>query len=255
LINIPLTTFTAQISEKEIQVLLKRLDDQDSKIRELEAAQAVLRKSKATIRYVDECVENINSIKAVEPNYNSIEKTQKHLQSELQAVNARIDSVMELVDREGHRHKEELQSAERRWQDKFQSTMQDPKERQDGREEYPAEKFYNDFKLMIRECFLSNLAGTPVNPAGIELQQPCGKAHEALKRAKLPKKEEAPVASTSKAPSKKYITDDDILSFEQKKELSESISKLEGSKLEKVMQIIREGVPEFRDVSPSEPFS
>jgi len=88
----------------------------------------------------------------------------------------------------------------------------------------------------------------------------------ALKSAKLPKKEKkkkekkekGPVASTSKAGSKqpkalskkksrKNITDDDILSFEQKKDLSESISKLEGSKLEKVIQIIHEGVPEIRD--------
>ena len=143
----------------------------------------------------------------------------------------------------------------------FQSAKRHPMRRQDEWEEYPTtEKFYNDFKLMIRECFLSNPAGTPMNPAGIELQQPCGKAREALKSAKLPKKEEAPVASTStaalkqlKAPSKKNITDDDILLFEQK-ELSKSVSKLEGSKLEKVMQIIREGVPEIRDMSPSEPF-
>jgi len=88
----------------------------------------------------------------------------------------------------------------------------------------------------------------------------------ALKSAKLPKKEKkkkekkdkGPVASTSKAgsrqpkalskkKSRKNITDDDILSFEQKKDLSESISKLEGSKLEKVIQIIHEGVPEIRD--------
>jgi bromodomain-containing factor 1 len=90
----------------------------------------------------------------------------------------------------------------------------------------------------------------------------------ALKSAKLPKekkkkekkKEKGPVASTSKAgikqpkatskkKTRKNITDDDILSFEQKKDLSESISKLEGSKLEKVIQIIHEGVPEIRDVS------
>lgn len=95
----------------------------------------------------------------------------------------------------------------------------------------------------------------------------------ALKSAKLPKKEKkkkekkekGPVASTSKAGSKqpkalskkksrKNITDDDILSFEQKKDLSESISKLEGSKLEKVIQIIHEGVPEIRDVSGSNIF-
>ena len=92
----------------------------------------------------------------------------------------------------------------------------------------------------------------------------------ALKSAKLPKekkkkeKKKGPVASSSKVgikqpkpskkKSKKNITDDDILSFEQKKDLSESISKLEGSKLEKVIQIIHEGVPEIRDVSGYEPF-
>jgi Bromodomain len=34
-----------------------------------------------------------------------------------------------------------------------------------------AQKFYDDFKLMICNCFLFNPAGTPVNLAGIELQQ------------------------------------------------------------------------------------
>ncbi|KAG2740363.1 hypothetical protein P692DRAFT_20881006 [Suillus brevipes Sb2] len=37
---------------------------------------------------------------------------------------------------------------------------------------YPnASKFFGNFKLMIRHCFLFNLAGTPVNQAGIELQR------------------------------------------------------------------------------------
>lgn len=90
---------------------------------------------------------------------------------------------------------------------------------------------------------------------------------ESLKTSKIPKekkkkekKEKAPVASTSKAPpkqpkappkkkSKKNITDDDVLTFEQKKDLSESIGKLDGARLERVIQIIHEGVPEIRDVS------
>lgn len=38
--------------------------------------------------------------------------------------------------------------------------------------EYPsASKFFDDFKLMIRNCFTFNPAGTPVNQAGIELQR------------------------------------------------------------------------------------
>ncbi|EEB88218.1 hypothetical protein MPER_14069, partial [Moniliophthora perniciosa FA553] len=83
------------------------------------------------------------------------------------------------------------------------------------------------------------------------------------KKKKKEKKEKAPVPSTSKAvpkppktstssskkKSKKTISDDDVLSFEQKKDLSEAIATLEGSKLERVIQIIHEGVPEIRDVS------
>ena len=84
------------------------------------------------------------------------------------------------------------------------------------------------------------------------------------KKDKEKKREKAPVASSSKAASKqaktatptrkkskKQPTDDDVLSFEQKKELSDTIGKLDGSKLERVIQIIHEGVPEIRDVSLS----
>ena len=39
-----------------------------------------------------------------------------------------------------------------------------------------------------------------------------------------------------------------MLSFEQKKDLSEAIQTLDGQKLERVIQIIHEGVPEIRDV-------
>ena len=38
--------------------------------------------------------------------------------------------------------------------------------------EYPtAEKFHEDFKLMIRNCFTFNPSGTPVNTAGHDLQK------------------------------------------------------------------------------------
>lgn len=41
----------------------------------------------------------------------------------------------------------------------------------DTHEYSTAQKFHDDFKLMIRNCFLFNPAGTPVNQAGIELQR------------------------------------------------------------------------------------
>jgi hypothetical protein len=38
--------------------------------------------------------------------------------------------------------------------------------------EYPnATKFFEDFKLMIRNCFVFNPSGTPINQAGIDLQR------------------------------------------------------------------------------------
>ena len=52
----------------------------------------------------------------------------------------------------------------------------------------------------------------------------------------------------NKKNKKKVVGDDDVLSFEQKKELSEMIGKLDGTKLEKVIAIIHEGVPEIRNV-------
>ena len=41
----------------------------------------------------------------------------------------------------------------------------------DYREYSSAQAFFADFKLMIRNCFHFNHAGTPVNLAGIELQR------------------------------------------------------------------------------------
>ncbi|KDQ63862.1 hypothetical protein JAAARDRAFT_29913 [Jaapia argillacea MUCL 33604] len=172
--------------------------------------------------------------------------------------------------------------------------------------EYPnAKKFYDDFKLLCRNCYTFNPPGTPVNHAGLELERlfddkwkalpPLGSDDEeeptsederqraiaamesqietmranlaGLKGTTKPKKEKkkekpAPVASTSKIPKapkpqpappkkkggkKAAVEEQDVLSFEQKKDLSEAIQKLDGTKLEKVIQIIHEGVPEIRD--------
>ena len=41
----------------------------------------------------------------------------------------------------------------------------------DAGEHLSAAKFFEDFKLMIRNCFVFNLTGTPVNQAGIDLQR------------------------------------------------------------------------------------
>ena len=70
--------------------------------------------------------------------------------------------------------------------------------------------------------------------------------------SKAAKKETKAATKKKSAPKKTQIPDDDVLSFEQKKDLSEAIQTLDGQKLERVIQIIHEGVPEIRDVrSPS----
>jgi bromodomain-containing factor 1 len=178
----------------------------------------------------------------------------------------------------------------------------------DNHEYSNAQKFWEDFKLMIRNCFTFNPAGTPVNQAGIELQKifddkwknlpPLHEVSEdedeededdseedrqraiammesqietmrgsiaALKGAKpreIKKKKKdrektqnnsssktsnKASKSSSKKKGKKPIAEDDVLTFEQKKDLSEAIGKLDGSKLEKVINIIHEGVPEIKD--------
>lgn len=216
--------------------------------------------------------------------------------------------------------------------------------------EYPnPTKFFEDFKLMIRNCFLFNPPGTPVNQAGIDLQRLFDDKWKSLPQARSPQNDEyddpadlddetdedrdrgysnishrsatdfpsgiaemesqielmnrnisalksksnqkkvkkpakqasssayapTPVASSSKASTKanakqqasgsskknrasaagaggrKAVVDDDVLTFEQKKHLSEAITALDGAKLERVIQIIHEGVPEIRDVRTS----
>lgn len=77
-------------------------------------------------------------------------------------------------------------------------------------------------------------------------------------KKKKEKRDKVPVASSSsktakvpkgtKKKGKKPVTENDTLTFEQKKALSESIGQLDGAKLEKVIQIIHEGVPEIKDV-------
>ncbi|KAH8120239.1 hypothetical protein DFH11DRAFT_1500401, partial [Phellopilus nigrolimitatus] len=193
------------------------------------------------------------------------------------------------------------------------STM---KKKLENKEYATADKFYNDFALMIKNCMAFNPVGTDVQAAGVELQRVFeekwnglpplrGQSDEeedeededseeernrectivlmesqiesmkgdlaALKsKSKKPKKEKKekkrekhispPIASSSKtngrptksAPKKKSskkaaIPNDDVLSFDQKKDLSETITTLEGDKLQKVIDIIHEGVPEIRD--------
>lgn len=177
-------------------------------------------------------------------------------------------------------------------------------------------KFYEDFKLMIRNCLNYNPGGSIVNTAGIELQRlfdekwrhlpavrkpspdmdesSAGESDEGERQRKIQalenqmlsmtnqlsalkggnkvkdikKKEKKPVnkppvPSTSKPlppkPTKPVVSkkkskkaaaiEDDALSFDQKKDLSDAIGRLEGETLEKVIKIIHDSVPELKNSS------
>jgi hypothetical protein len=51
-----------------------------------------------------------------------------------------------------------------------------------------------------------------------------------------------------KKKSKPAVANDDVLTFEQKKHLSDAIGNLDGAKLERVIQMIHDAVPEIKDV-------
>ena len=92
-------------------------------------------------------------------------------------------------------------------------------------------------------------APLPPSPARLRclhVHAPGSDTHRCSSKS-TPKQSQAPPAPKGKK-SKKPVTDDDVLTFEQKKDLSDTISKLDGAKLEKVIQIIHDGVPEIRDV-------
>ncbi len=61
-------------------------------------------------------------------------------------------------------------------------------------------------------------------------------------------------SSSAKKTGARKLDADAILSFEEKKELSETIQSLDGHALEEVIQIIHDGVPEIGDVGSISPF-
>ena len=81
-------------------------------------------------------------------------------------------------------------------------------------------------------------------------QQPTPTASSSSKPTKAAGSSSKKASTTKKAGKKSAAVagDDDVLTFEQKKDLSEAIQTLDGQKLERVIQIIHEGVPEIRDV-------
>jgi len=88
--------------------------------------------------------------------------------------------------------------------------------------------------------------------SGIDAMKKKPKKDKLVKREKYPSA--IPSSSKNGKPSQKsskkkgkMLPDEEVLSFEQKKDLSETIQNLEGTKLERVIQIIHEGVPEIRD--------
>lgn len=119
-------------------------------------------------------------------------------------------------------------------------------------------------------CILGNIAQIESQiealKGNLEILKNGARKKDKKKKKEVKKRATPPIASSSKAngkepkrvsSSKKQsstkknggVFNSDVLSFEQKKDLSETIQTLDGEKLERVIQIIHDGVPEVRDVS------
>lgn len=116
--------------------------------------------------------------------------------------------------------------------------------------------FLNSGTIALMESQIETMKG---NLAALKNQNK--KQRKEKKEKKREKRISPPVASSSKAngksskPSQKKkgsnkekVADDDVLSFDQKKELSEAMENLEEEKMEKAIAIIHEGLPHIRDV-------
>ncbi|KAJ7172878.1 hypothetical protein C8R43DRAFT_943948 [Mycena crocata] len=91
-------------------------------------------------------------------------------------------------------------------------------------------------------------------PLGVPCPLPIGAPDDsepAFKRTRLQEPTSTPAEpmtlQTKKKRKKKPTSHYDVLTFLQKKELCEAIAQLDGEKLEKVIKIVHEGVPEIKD--------
>ncbi|KAF8338313.1 Bromodomain-containing protein [Cantharellus anzutake] len=81
-----------------------------------------------------------------------------------------------------------------------------------------------------------------------EAKRPASSAPKVTSASSRPRSSTSKKASSStKKTGSRKLEADAVLSFEEKKELSETIQSLEGSALEEVIQIIHDGVPEIGD--------
>ena len=102
----------------------------------------------------------------------------------------------------------------------------------------------------MMESQIETMRGSIAALKGVKVQKDKKKKKEREKaQAASSSKASNKTSKSSKKKGKKPIADDDVLTFEQKKDLSEAIGKLDGAKLEKVINIIHEGVPDLKDVS------
>ena len=151
----------------------KRLDDQDKRVRELQAAETVLRQKLdeqertlrelelvemkgerpfASIRYVDECVADVKSEAERNEQFFSTEldrlktsiakeRTARHqVALQLEDETARIDTIMQNADMEDSRRDREMREAEQRWHEEMEGMERRLDERMDEHEARPQER-------------------------------------------------------------------------------------------------------------------
>ena len=104
-------------------------------------------------------------------------------------------------------------------------------------------------KVMCSTIYTLKQSKKEKPPKKAACQQPAPTTSSSSKPGKVASSSKK--STTTKKSGKKSAAvpgDNDMLTFEQKKDLSEAIQTLDGQKLERVIQIIHKGVPKIRDV-------
>ncbi|KAH9914860.1 Bromodomain-containing protein, partial [Fomitopsis serialis] len=111
---------------------------------------------------------------------------------------------------------------------------------------YNAEDFIADVRLIFTNCGLFNGPDHPITATGKRVEAVFDKQVK-----QMPPPEEVRCITCLRVVELVLMpcrqVDNDALSFEQKKDLSDTIGKLEGAKMEKVVQVTHERVPKIRD--------
>lgn len=145
-------------------VLSKRVDEQGATIGQLKAAESNRGEAFATVRYVVECMEDVKN--SVEQNENFTagaldllkERLRKHMETtrgDIETLTTRTEAIMTSAEEQEGRHEADMRAAERRWENELnrverlvdEKVQEQETHLREATQEHPLCKAYVDRRL------------------------------------------------------------------------------------------------------------